>query len=169
MSVCKDCLAEWVANGTPPTGRAARARPAPHPGPRCATHHRARKAQIRTTTHARRLAAVYHIDPEFYAAILAEQGGACAICQRATGKTKRLAVDHDHSCCDGPVSCGQCVRGLLCGTCNKILGHFRDDPKAALRMAAYLTRWPAKVARQRLASLSTSSPAPIAWATGGTA
>lgn len=169
MTVCKDCLAEWVAEALPPGTRVARKRPAPHPGPRCASHHRARKARDRATAHGRRLAQVYSITPEFYAAILAEQGGVCAICQRATGKTKRLAVDHDHSCCNGPVSCGLCVRGALCGTCNKTLGHLRDDPKAGLRLAAYLTRWPARIARQRLLSSSTPSPAPTAWATGGTA
>lgn len=143
-AVCKDCLAEWVAEGLAPGTRVARKRPAPYPGPRCATHHRARRSTNRDGAHARRLAQVYNITPEFYADLLATQGGACAICQRATGKTKRLAVDHDHSCCDGPVSCGQCVRGLLCGTCNKILGHLRDDPQAGVRLFQYLTSWPSR-------------------------
>jgi hypothetical protein len=62
--------------------------------------------------------------------MLAAQGGLCAICQRAetklqpqTGLPHRLAVDHDHTCCPGQLtSCGRCVRGLLCASCNLSLG-----------------------------------------------
>lgn len=148
-AVCKDCLAEWVAEGLAPGTRVARKRPAPHPGPRCATHHRARRTQTRSDSHARRLATVYGITAEFYRLLLAFQGGACAICARATGKTRRLAVDHDHQQAikdghDEDKGCPQCVRGLLCGTCNKVLGHFRDDPQAFVRGWKYLQHWPAK-------------------------
>ena len=34
-----------------------------------------------------------------------------------------LQIDHDHSCCPGANSCGRCIRGLLCGGCNKRLAH----------------------------------------------
>jgi hypothetical protein len=87
---------------------------------------------------------VYAITPEVYAALYRLQGGHCAICQRATGERKRLAVDHDHSCCNGPTSCGQCVRGLLCKSCNQTLGRFRDSPEAFERAAAYLRHPPAR-------------------------
>jgi hypothetical protein len=72
----------------------------------------------------------YGITPEQYWALYEAQGGACYICQRATGKTKRLSVDHDHET--------GYVRGLLCGPCNKILGHFRDDAATAWRCYDYL-------------------------------
>lgn len=71
------------------------------------------------------------------------QGGHCYLCQRATGKRKRLAVDHDHACCPTTPTCGRCTRGLCCGTCNKMFGHLRDDPAAFLRGAEYLTNPPA--------------------------
>lgn len=117
-------------------------RPAPHPGPRCATHHRAVVKGRRVVARGRRLEQVYSITVAEYAEILAAQGMVCAICQRATGKTRALAVDHDHSCCDGPTSCGRCVRGLLCKPCNRLLGHVRDSPETLRRAARYLEVWP---------------------------
>jgi hypothetical protein len=86
----------------------------------------------------------YSISPEQYDRLYAAQGGKCAICRRATGKGKRLAVDHDHSCCIGPVSCGRCVRGLVDSVCNDVLSHFRDNPEAFQRGAEYLRDWPSR-------------------------
>lgn len=48
-----------------------------------------------------------------YNRLLKTQGGRCAICRRKP-KTRRLAVDHDHSL-KGRAS----VRGLLCVNCNR--------------------------------------------------
>ena len=141
---CKDC----------PAGSK---RPTPHPGPRCATHHRARKAMTRAVAHEKYVGQVYSLTPGQYAALYAYQGGKCAICQRATGVRKRLAVDHDHSCCNGPTSCGRCVRGLLCGTCNKILGHLRDDPAAFIRGWTYLLAWPSRHAFSSTGSAPNAS------------
>lgn len=92
---------------------------------------------------SRRLLTIYSITLEEYERMYEYQGRTCAICQRATGARKALAVDHDHACCNGPYSCGRCVRGLLCGTCNKMLGHFRDDPAAPMRAYNYLVAPPA--------------------------
>lgn len=69
----------------------------------------------------------YRITPEQYDSLLAAQGGACAICKQPCASGKRLAVDHDHSCCPGKKSCGKCVRGLLCTRCNPALGYMKDD------------------------------------------
>jgi len=58
----------------------------------------------------------------------------CAIC----GSYEKPSIDHDHSCCPGEKSCGKCVRGTLCGSCNLGLGAFKDDPARIVRAAEYL-------------------------------
>lgn len=74
-----------------------------------------------------------------YDALLAAQGGGCAICGSTNPRGRgRFHVDHDHACCPGKKSCGSCVRGLLCGNCNPGLGAFGDDPDRLLAAAAYL-------------------------------
>lgn len=156
---CKDC---------PPGTK----RPAPHPGPRCATHHRARRAVSRKAAHGRRLELVYGIDAEFYEALLLVQGGVCVICERARGVYKRLSVDHDHNqaLLDGHAEdkgCRNCVRGLLCGTCNKMLGHLRDDPAAFQRAATYLSDWPSRRVPTATATRTPSSPSGTGTATTG--
>lgn len=113
----------------------------PVPGDRCATHHRAKVKRDRAKSHARRAKAVYGLDIGEYRELKEYQGGTCAICQRATGKTKNLAIDHDHTCCAGKTSCGDCVRGLLCGPCNSMLAHARDSAAMFSRAWHYL-KWP---------------------------
>lgn len=103
-------------------------RPAPHPGPRCATHHRAfRKAQ-KARNHDRMVVRTYGLQPGEYEEIKASQDGKCLICRVATGKTKRLATDHCHAC--------NAVRGVLCGPDNQLIG--RLGPAALRRAADYL-------------------------------
>lgn len=60
----------------------------------------------------------------------------CDICGDAT----ELHVDHDHKCCPGKYSCGQCVCGFLCNNCNNGLGRFKDDPNRLRKAAEYIER-----------------------------
>jgi hypothetical protein len=137
--ICKDCIAEFG-----PGAKYAR-RPAPNPGPRCASHHRAIRKQRSDARWAVYLWKTYHITVQQYYALLGLQGGVCYICARANGSTRRLSVDHDHACCNGPISCGNCVRGLLCRHCNRdVLGHLRDDPAAFKRGWEYIENPPAQ-------------------------
>lgn len=82
----------------------------------------------------------YSLSRDEYDALLAAQGGGCAICGTtvAGNRGRMLNVDHDHACCPGHKSCGKCVRGLLCARCNVGLGAFQDNPDRMVAAAAYL-------------------------------
>lgn len=56
--------------------------------------------------------------------MLEAQGNACAVCRQVF--TESPHVDHDHACCPGYRSCGDCVRGLLCFQCNRRLAVVED-------------------------------------------
>lgn len=71
----------------------------------------------------------YKMTPEEYNKRFETQNGVCAICNKPetrihymSEKINRLAVDHDHLCCEGSTTCGLCVRELLCFSCNWALG-----------------------------------------------
>lgn len=106
-----------------------------NPGPRCGECHRAILRERREAKHAAHLGEAYGLTAVEYAAIKAYQDGYCWGCLRATGASRALSVDHRHS--DG------LIRGLLCRTCNTLLGHLRDDPAALRRFARYLEFPPA--------------------------
>ncbi len=121
---CKDCGPESK-------------RPATYPGPRCATHHREARKASKLRAHGRHVERTYGITAEDYWALYQAQDGRCFICRRATGKAKRLPVDHDHGTGE--------VRGLLCGPCNRdVLGHLRHDAAAFVRAIEYLLDPPAR-------------------------
>lgn len=120
-------------------------RPAPKPGPRCASCHRDVVRARRTSAHGVYVLKTYGITEQDYWSLYEAQGGRCYICQRATGRAKRLAVDHDHACCPETPACGQCVRALLCRSCNRdVLGHLRDDVMALQRAIECVTNPPAR-------------------------
>lgn len=88
---------------------------------------------------ARMLVRTYGVTLETYNRILSEQGGGCAICgDPESSDGSSLAVDHDHTCCSSARSCGKCVRGLLCRSCNQGLGNYRDRPDLLRGAASYL-------------------------------
>lgn len=130
---CKDCRTERERRGDPPPKQL---RPVKRAG-RCHTHDLQFRRGQKANTHERRVQQVYGLAPGEYQRLYVFQGQVCAICGRATGKTRRLSVDHDHDT--------GLVRGLLCRPCNDILGHLRDDIEAARRLVQYLTNPPAAV------------------------
>lgn len=96
-------------------------------------HQKARRARTRLT----RAKSEYGLEPAQEERLLAFQGGVCAHCGTATGASKGLAHDHDHRHCSGRKSCGLCVRGRLCSTCNQLFGEWKDSPVPYLRAALY--------------------------------
>jgi len=83
----------------------------------------------------------YKLGRAEYEEILLTQGGGCAICGITDPGKRRFHVDHDHECCPTEYSCcGQCIRGLLCISCNLMLGSAKDDPEVLLAGVEYLGR-----------------------------
>ncbi len=95
------------------------------------------------TYHLRRR---YGITAEEADAMLAAQGGLCAVCRTAPA----AHVDHDHDT-------GR-VRQLLCFNCNGGLGQFRDDPVVLRAAASYVERHRAR--RDSSADAPVSRPRP---------
>jgi hypothetical protein len=82
----------------------------------------------------------YGINKEKFIALLNSQNGKCKICEvnlRLSGKIggDKFNIDHDHTCCAANKSCGKCIRGILCGSCNMGLGSMKDNSNL-LRLAA---------------------------------
>jgi Recombination endonuclease VII len=108
----------------------------------------------------RQLRKIYKITSDRYVEMLNEQNGVCAICghppridEKRCGEGTtiqgdkwtytpkgKLCIDHDHECCPGAKSCGNCIRGLLCSRCNKALGGFKDDFKLLASAIKYLLK-----------------------------
>lgn len=134
---CKDCVAE--SGGFGPLTR-----PAPHPGPRCATHHRAITKARKNATAGKLREQRYGLTPEQFDTLWEAQGRVCAICRRPV-KVRRPQVDHDHVTGE--------VRGLTCKPCNReLLGRYSaDDLRRALD---YLANPPAHILGRIIVPLS---------------
>lgn len=68
---------------------------------------------------------------------LAEIGNACEICQKPL-TIKTAKIDHDHSCCPPTKHCANCIRGILCNSCNAGMGMLGDTPEGLERARNYL-------------------------------
>jgi hypothetical protein len=75
---------------------------------------------------------LYGISAAEYDALLAKQGGVCAICRKRS--KRRLCVDHCHRT--------GTIRGLLCHACNLGLGSLKEDQASLVAALAYLGALP---------------------------
>ena len=83
---------------------------------------RAREAHNYAERRARWLWEKYKMTPEDYDALFEKQKGCCAICkteQSGHNVTEHLLVDHNHITNE--------VRGLLCSSCNLMIGKAKAD------------------------------------------
>lgn len=89
---------------------------------------------------ATKLRSRFNIDASVYFKMLAQQVGTCASCGSEDPQTSSgvWSIDHDHSCCPGVKSCGECIRGLLCVNCNFAAGYLKDSPERCRQLASYL-------------------------------
>lgn len=79
----------------------------------------------------RRLLSVYGITLEEYNTLLEKQKGCCAICKRHQSFFKKaLHVDHNHF--------NNKIRGLLCYSCNTLIGHAKEDIQILKTSIKYL-------------------------------
>src|SRR5690606_11857913 len=83
----------------------------------------------------------YGITEEHYDNLIAEQGNACAVCKTPFDDKVRPNVDHDHNCCPGTRSCGNCLRGLLCSHCLTLASIMETRFKFMNDMFIYLTKY----------------------------
>jgi hypothetical protein len=72
----------------------------------------------------------YGLSPEQYYELWLKQEGKCAICGQEMKEETYLRVDHDEQTGE--------VRGLLCDSCNKGLGFFRDNVETLQKAIEYL-------------------------------
>jgi len=87
----------------------------------------------RDKTKAWQLKHLYGLTLEDYEKLLEAQKGVCAICKKSYRDGGRnLSVDHNH------IS-GK-VRGLLCDSCNRAIGVFKDDILTLQNAIVYLIR-----------------------------
>jgi recombination endonuclease VII len=99
---------------------------------RISARNRAYKRDNESTLRAAGLRWRYGISQEEYDALLAKQGGVCAICRRHS--KRRLCVDHCHIT--------GMIRGLLCRLCNIALGCLKEDQASFAAALAYLGALP---------------------------
>ena len=93
----------------------------------------------------------YDINQSDYEEIKEFQEGRCCICHQESDK---LVVDHDHG--------SGAVRGLLCHSCNVMLGHAKDNVKTLSAAIDYLNNHRTTYCKPSAFTTTTfSSPVPL--------
>ena len=101
----------------------------------------------------------YRMSKQDWHSILDAQNGCCYLCgdQFDMENRKSIHVEHDHSCCGNEKTCGKCVRGLACRSCNQGIGSFKDDPERMRRAANALELAQIRMKARRAAQENSES------------
>ena len=93
------------------------------------------KPELRKNQHLKTL---YGITLDEYNSILESQDKKCSICNTSTpnGKNNSFHLDHDHAT--------NKIRGILCHSCNLMIGQAKDDVTILKSAIDYLNHWNAK-------------------------
>lgn len=99
-------------------------------------------------TWERNLWQKFKMTPNDWQEMYDEQDGLCYICgeeetlavKNGSTEIRRLAVDHDRKCCPGDMTCGQCIRHLLCYICNTFIGRLERDMDRTDKALRYIRR-----------------------------
>lgn len=98
-----------------------------------------------------RLKSTYNISQSDYEEIRDFQEGRCGICFQ---ESDNLVIDHDHG--------SGAVRGLLCHSCNVMLGHAKDNVKTLSAAIDYLNRHKTTYCKpSKFTTKMFSSPIPL--------
>lgn len=81
------------------------------------------------------LKARYGLLPKQRDEMIAAQSNRCAICEKEFSNSRDTHVDHIHG------SSPPVVRGILCGSCNRGLGSFKDSFESLEKAAEYLKKF----------------------------
>lgn len=89
-------------------------------------------ARLRTFKHTLKK---YGLTLAMYRALQRKQNYCCASCGADEWECThgRLVVDHDHVL--------EVVRGLLCDSCNRTIGHAKENRRRLMQCAEYLKGW----------------------------
>lgn len=104
-----------------------------------------------------RLRYKFGLSLEQWEQMFTDQQGLCYLCSEPLDveAVRGIHVDHDHSCCRGEKSCGTCVRGLACFSCNLGIAKFGEDPERLRRVADNL-----EMANRRLLPMRSAAVTP---------
>lgn len=94
---------------------------------RCALY----RAQDKDRAKDKDLRKAFGITINDYKSLIEHQNYQCKVCETDLRllRSSEVQVDHCHT--------SGVVRGILCGACNRALGHLKDNPRLARKLAEY--------------------------------
>ena len=133
VTICKSCYKK--RNNT---NRQKKLDSSPEAREKYNAYMRERNARISEEEYINRQCRLYGITYDDYLNLLKEQDGKCAICREQfppwiRGERRPIHIDHNHET-------GK-ARGLLCPTCNLLLGHSKEKIANLVNAVQYLLKW----------------------------